>query len=413
MTQTPASVIVVSRGRPQALLRCLTGLSQQVYTPFEVVVVADPGGIRAVGESGFRDRVKLVGFDQANISAARNLGLAEAAGDIVAFVDDDAVPEPTWLQFLTAPFSDQAVAAAGGFVRGRNGISFQWMAQSVGVTGEATPLKVDRERPSVLQPAAGTAIKTEGTNMAFRWDVLAGIGGFDPAFRYFLDETDVNLRLAATGQATAIVPLAEVHHGYLSNATRLANRAPTDLFEIGASVVVFLRKHCPKERHAEVCEAFTGMQRRRAQEHMRAGRIGADDVSRLMEQLTQGYEAGQTRAIDALPGLARGNTDFRAFPTPTDRRSVVLAGRSWNARKLRSKAVSLVAQGHIVSLFLFSPTTLFHKLRFTETGYWEQTGGLFGKSERQQRLFRFWGFSRRLEAETKRIARQRHLSELF
>ncbi|MCB2123539.1 MAG: glycosyltransferase, partial [Rhodobacteraceae bacterium] len=59
---------------------------------------------------------------------ARNLGLAAAAGEIVAFIDDDAVPEPRWLARLTAPFADPGIAAAGGFVVGRNGISFQWRA---------------------------------------------------------------------------------------------------------------------------------------------------------------------------------------------------------------------------------------------------------------------------------------------
>ncbi|MES2906736.1 MAG: RNA polymerase factor sigma-54, partial [Pseudomonadota bacterium] len=40
------------------------------------------------------------------------------------------------------------------------------------------------------------------------------MGGFDPAFRFYLDETDLNLRLAATGAMTAIVPVAQVHHGF-------------------------------------------------------------------------------------------------------------------------------------------------------------------------------------------------------
>ena len=94
------SVIVVSRGRPKALLRCLTGLGQVLYPAFEIIVVADPAGMTAL-QPDWAGRIKAVGFDQPNISAARNLGVAQAAGDIVAFIDDDAVPEPGWLIHLT------------------------------------------------------------------------------------------------------------------------------------------------------------------------------------------------------------------------------------------------------------------------------------------------------------------------
>jgi GT2 family glycosyltransferase len=72
---------------------------------------------------------------------------------------------------------------------------------------------VQGDGPVRTRAAAGFVVKTEGTNCAFRRDVLAGLGGFDPAFRYFLDETDVNLRLAEAGARTVIVPRALVHHG--------------------------------------------------------------------------------------------------------------------------------------------------------------------------------------------------------
>ena len=95
MTSTSVSVVIVSRGRPAALIRCLTGVSQLTYPVFEVIVVADPAGIDAASISTHADHLKLVPFDEANISKARNAGIAASAGEIVAFIDDDAVPEPT------------------------------------------------------------------------------------------------------------------------------------------------------------------------------------------------------------------------------------------------------------------------------------------------------------------------------
>ena len=92
MNHLSVSVVVVSRGRPDALKRCLLGIAQLQYPVFEVVIVSDPSGIKAAKSLPFAADLKLVPFDKPNISAARNLGIVEAAGDIVAFIDDDAVP---------------------------------------------------------------------------------------------------------------------------------------------------------------------------------------------------------------------------------------------------------------------------------------------------------------------------------
>ncbi len=120
------SVVIVSRHRTDALLRAIAGVRQNDHVDLELVVVADPAGCAAVWALGLP--IKLVAFDAANISAARNAGIAVAGGQMIAFLDDDAVPEPTWAGRLVAPFADDAVHQAGGFVRGRNGISYQWRA---------------------------------------------------------------------------------------------------------------------------------------------------------------------------------------------------------------------------------------------------------------------------------------------
>ncbi|MEP1942678.1 MAG: glycosyltransferase family 2 protein, partial [Sulfitobacter sp.] len=235
------SVIIVSRGRPHALRRCLLGVAQLQHSAFEVVVVACPEGIAVTEQIDVLPDIKCIAFDEANISAARNLGLTHAAGEIVAFIDDDAVPEPLWLHHLVAPASRDQVAAMGGFVRGRNGISFQNKARILDAQGTPQNVEIAPLQATVLAPPKGRAIKTEGTNMAFKRHVLMEIGGFDPAFRFYLDETDVNMRLARAGYHTALVPLAQVHHGFAASATRRNDRVPRDLYEIGASWGVFQR----------------------------------------------------------------------------------------------------------------------------------------------------------------------------
>ena len=91
VSPVPVSVVVVSRDRPDALYRCVLGLSQLQYNPFEIVVVADADGLAAL--DCFDGKIKTVLFEKANISAARNLGVDHAAGEVIAFIDDDAVSD--------------------------------------------------------------------------------------------------------------------------------------------------------------------------------------------------------------------------------------------------------------------------------------------------------------------------------
>ncbi|QBF34080.1 glycosyltransferase family 2 protein [Thalassococcus sp. S3] len=407
MTSPPVSVVVVSRGRPKALTRCLTGISQLLYAPFEIIVVACTEGLRAVRRLPIADDLKLVVFDEANISQARNMGVAEAAGEIVAFIDDDAVPEPAWLTYLIGPFSDPDVSAVGGFVRGRNGISWQWQAQSVDHTGETASLDVDSHRATILTAQPGQAVKTEGTNMAIRRSILAEMGGFDPNFHYFHDETDLNLRLAARRLQTAIAPLAEVHHGFQENAIRTRSRVPKDLHQIGASWAVFLNKHCPEDMRSEIWIAIRRRERARALRHMVTGALEPRDVGRLMRSLDAGHAEGLTRPPIAMPALPRSATAFQPFPSNTKRQHVVLAGRSWSAARLRAEAKAHVQAGRITTLFLFSPTALFHHVVFESDGYWCQTGGTFGRSLRNDPLFRLTSFTRRVRREKRRYCTMR------
>lgn len=405
------SVVIVSRGRPNALRRCLTAVSQLWYPTFEVIVVADPDSCTAMRTVPQATHVKLIPFDEANISAARNQGICAAAGEVAAFIDDDAVPEPTWLTFLTAPFAAPDVMAAGGFVRGRNGISWQSRANSVDRSGQATPIDVDTDQATILTPTADLAIKTEGTNMALRRSCIAEMGGFDPRFRFFLDETDLNLRLAALGLRTAITPRAQVHHGFCASAHRRADRVPTDLYEIGASWAVFLRKHCDQSQHNRVWRDVLANQRRRVVAHMVTGGLEPRDVSRLMHGLKQGFDDGMARARIPMPPLPNAADSFRPYPAGKSQAASLISGRMWSRSALRQQGKSAAAAGVVATVIRLSPTALYHRMTYRDDGYWEQTGGLFGKSERSQPPFRLWRFRNRVQAETDRVGSVRGLAD--
>ena len=217
------------------------------------------------------------------------------------------------------------MAAAGGFVIGRNGMSFQWKARSVDVFGEAAALEVAEDQISVLTPSNGCAIKTEGTNMALRRDVIAQMGGFDPAFRFYLDETDVNFRLMYAGYRTAFAPLAQVHHGYRASATRRGDRVPTDLFEIGASLAVYLRKHA--SGNFETLARARHDQRQRVPRHMVNGLVEPRDVRRLLASFDKGVAAGKSREILVIRAIPNAATGFQPMERRPSSDHAVLAGK--------------------------------------------------------------------------------------
>ncbi|MEP5731664.1 MAG: glycosyltransferase [Sulfitobacter sp.] len=410
MTELTVSIIVVSRHRSDALTRCLTGLSQLQFNAFEIIVVADPEGISAAQAMAFAGDLKLVEYDKANISAARNLGIEHAAGEVVAFIDDDAVPEPQWLRFLVAPADQRDVAAMGGYVRGRNGISFQWKARSLDRFGDATEISIDNTQATVLTPPKGRAIKTEGTNMAFRRNVLVELGGFDPAYHYYLDETDLNMRLARAGHITAIVPLAEVHHGFSANALRHSNRVPRDLFDIGASWAVFQRKHLVDTEHALHWKRITAHERRRVLGHMISGGLEPRDVRRLMGRLDAGYAEGLDRPLTKVQLPKHPSAPFKSFPSKA-RSASVIRSRPWRLSKDRRAAADRVKSGEIVTILSLSPTATYHQVSFDVNGVWIQRGGTFGRSDRDTPLFRLTTRSRRSEKEVRRVARQRGIGK--
>lgn len=406
MTGLPVSVVIVSRDRRQALGRCLTGVGQLYYHPFEIIVVADAAGRAAVANHPLGARVKLVGFDDANISAARNAGIAAAGGEMVAFIDDDAVPEPGWLDHLVRPIAADEAEATGGFVRGRNGISFQWRARVAEATGQARRVPVpENGAPFVPEMPPGAAVKTEGTNMAVRRDVLQRLGGFDPRFRFYLDETDLNLRMAGAGLRTVLVPLAEVHHGFAPSARRREDRLPLDLFDIGASASVFWKKHTPEAARDRARDALLADQRARLVRHMVAGRCEPGAVARLMGTLLAGLSAGDQRLAEAVEERLPGPQPFRPLHgVPPSYAMAFLGGRASDASRLLEEARARLAAGGRASVVVLSRLPWRHRVAFTEPGIWVQQGGIWGRADRDRPERPTRDLAARLERERQRVA---------
>lgn len=398
MSQQPTvSLVIVSRKRQTSLRRTVSSLRFQTYQNFEVIVVSDAPDGAFLSGLPFAENICHLHCAERNISQARNIGIGAAQGDIVAFCDDDAVPDPCWLERLVQPFEQPTVASAGGFVRGRNGIEYQWRALLCDGCGDDHDFQMDETPPYIVVPSDGTRFaKLQGTNCAFRRSVLIEHGGFDEGFRFFLDETDLCKRLADAGHDSAFVPNAQVHHGFAESEQRSDARVPKTLVDLGVSKTRFLQKHAEEQLHAASVSNFVADQKARLIGLMVDGRIEPHDVTRLMKSLHDGLATGSDSAENPLGQVQRS---FQPFGHPTHTEFEVFGGSTLSKRRLLARAKKNADKNQPTLVMMFSITTLFHKRDYDVRGFWIQKGGLFGRSKRSDPLFRWNGLRERIQAE--------------
>ncbi|HWM21281.1 MAG TPA: glycosyltransferase, partial [Ilumatobacteraceae bacterium] len=214
------SVVICTYNRAESLQRTLDALRYQSYHDFEVVVVNGPSMDRTDDVlDRWRNTVKVVSNPLANLSVSRNLGIRQSAGELVAFIDDDAIPEFDWLDDIAGAFGDAEVAGAGGLVFDHTGVEFQFRFSASSRLGE--PLLSDvASFDALCVPGAFWFPHLQGTNAAFRRDALDEVGGFDETFDYYLDETDLCARIVDAGYVLRQLDDAHVHHKFLPSGLR-------------------------------------------------------------------------------------------------------------------------------------------------------------------------------------------------
>jgi len=195
---------------------------EQTYDSVEVVVVVD--GNRAVAErarTDFTDEI-IVHNNSENrgVSYSRTKGAKIATGDVVAFIDDDAVADTNWISELVRGYEDTDALAVGGrmdglWLAGRPWFlpeEFDWL---VGVTHRGFTTEVEEVR------------NTFESNISFRREIFLELGGFDPklgpkADKYLHSEgSEIGLRLQSEyDQGVLYIPTAVVQHKVFKNRTK-------------------------------------------------------------------------------------------------------------------------------------------------------------------------------------------------
>ena len=196
------SVVVCTFNGSRTIRDCLEGIGKLRYPDYETIVI-DDGSTDGVGDIAAEYGVRLIRTENQGLSVARNLGWQSAAGEIVAYIDDDARPDRDWLTFLAAAFLKTDYAGVGGpnIPIQDDGETASCVAGSPG--GPAHVLLSDCEAEHI-----------PGCNMAFRRSWLDAINGFDPEFRQAGDDVDICWRTRERGGKLGFSPAAMVWHHY-------------------------------------------------------------------------------------------------------------------------------------------------------------------------------------------------------
>ncbi len=300
------SIVISTYNRDATLENTLQSLRYLRHSDFEVIVVNGPSTDDTANIlSRFSGLIRVGLCAEANISKSRNIGINMARGEIIAFIDDDAVPELNWLDQLESHFAvEPRVAGVGGFVRDNTGVSFQCKYIVCDRHGDAQFFEDEVSAHIDQQPHAERFYSLIGVNSAFRRSALLDIGGFDEEYAYFLDETDVCARLTDAGWLIRQVPNAEVYHNFAPSHLRDNQRIPKSLYFVARSKTYFAFRNALPNVSLE--SLFIQAEDVREQIRRQADRLHATQLI--------SNEQHQSLLNDADKGLRQGINDAFSYP---------------------------------------------------------------------------------------------------
>jgi len=223
------TVVLCTHNRSESLAKALASVAVQELSPgvrWEVLVIDNNSRdqtsavVRKVSDE-HPGRFRYLFEPRPGKSFALNAGIQEADGAILAFVDDDVVAEPKWLENLTATIRNGESAGAGGrIVPGWSCPPPKWLpCFDRQALGPLVAFEPSSEAGPLLEPPFGT-------NMAFRKGMFEKYGGFRtdlgprPDSEIRGEDTEFGSRLLAAGEHLRYEPTAVVYHAVPQNRVR-------------------------------------------------------------------------------------------------------------------------------------------------------------------------------------------------
>jgi glucosyl-dolichyl phosphate glucuronosyltransferase len=203
MSEISLSVIICTRNRANDLANCLQELSAQsrAFKDVEIIVVdnGSSDNTRQIVERFMLSSLPPINYTveaKEGLCAARNRGRGVARGEVLAYVDDDAVPHAGWVAAIREHFANRLSDCIAGRVEVRaQGNLPEWFTPNLLHILGKTDFGENMRRLNF--PECPT-----GCNFALRADVFDRLGGFDERLKYYHDEAEFFARASAIGLLT-------------------------------------------------------------------------------------------------------------------------------------------------------------------------------------------------------------------
>jgi len=218
------TVAVCTRNRADQLLETLNALLAQTYSNFEIVVIDNAPSNNSTRELCEQfaawPGLRYICEERPGLDWARNRAIAEAQGEILAYTDDDARPDPDWLEEFARAFADPQVDALTGLVVPAEletpaQITFEDLYGGFGKGFEQKLYHKSHPTRRAFPYAAG--VYGAGCNMAFRRELFERIGQFDEALDVGTatgggGDMDIFIRVLRSGATLLYEPRVVVRH---------------------------------------------------------------------------------------------------------------------------------------------------------------------------------------------------------
>jgi glycosyltransferase involved in cell wall biosynthesis len=205
------SVIVCTRFRPYALARCLASLAEMDYRNPELIVVDNTKGDLETERVTAQTSARYLVEPRVGLSRARNTGIEAATGDLIAFLDDDAVVDPAWLSRHAEVLMDDSLMASTGRIlpaASEDGAGSRDLGRQPFTVDRSDPWWFERANFGGLGSGSNMVVKRQAFEHGLRFRETLGLGASIGGG----EENQVFFTLIKGGARIAYVPDALVRH---------------------------------------------------------------------------------------------------------------------------------------------------------------------------------------------------------
>jgi GT2 family glycosyltransferase len=211
-----ASVIIVSYNCREYLVQGLPSVLTSLGTNDELILVDNAscdGSAKSVQQAYPHVRV-IVSEKNLGFGAASNLGVEQAAGEFVVFINPDTVVEPNWLEALIQALqaNPEIQLVTSRIVLMQDPATINTCGNDVHISGITLCRGIGRSHDEYDTPGPVSAVS--GAAFAMLRVLYQELGGFDPDFFLYMEDTDLSLRARLAGNHIAFVPGSIVQHAY-------------------------------------------------------------------------------------------------------------------------------------------------------------------------------------------------------